>query len=220
MISWIKGQLVETWLDNQKYYILINCLGLGYEVQTLSTLDKSIKGKEITLWIQQIRREDCDLLYGFYLKEERDFFREILNIKGIGPQIGMSLLNKYNLKEIIDSLSEGNKDLISTVPGIGKKMTERIFFELRNKLNSKNYNSDSNNSIYKDSDIKKTLDDIFIALESLDYPKKQIKETIKILIDNQDKENYLKKDIRNLTFENLLKKALDLIEQKSRNFVP
>ena len=96
MISWIKGELVSSWQANNKFYILVNCQGLGYEIQTLESviLDiNKITKKEIILWLKHIKKEDSDMLFGFNSKEQRDFFIQILNIKGIGSQIGMSLLN-------------------------------------------------------------------------------------------------------------------------------
>ena len=86
MISWIKGELVSSWQANNKFYILINCQGLGYEIQTLESviLDiKKITKKEIILWLKHIKKEDSDMLFGFKYKEQRDFFIQILNIKGL-----------------------------------------------------------------------------------------------------------------------------------------
>ena len=104
---------------------------MGYEIQTLNNVETDSNEKIITLWIEHIRREDSEFLFGFVQKEERDFFRDLLKVRGIGPQIGMSLLNKYSINEVKTSLIKQNKDLISSVPGIGKKMTERIFLELK-----------------------------------------------------------------------------------------
>ena len=98
MISWIKGELVSSWQANNKFYILVNCQGLGYEIQTLESviLDiNKITKKEIILWLKHIKKEDSDMLFGFTSKDQRDFFIQILNIKGIGSQIGMSLSVSY-----------------------------------------------------------------------------------------------------------------------------
>ena len=131
MISWIKGELVSSWNANNKFYILVNCQGLGYEIQTLESVifdinSNKISEKEIILWLKHIKKEDSDMLFGFNSKEQRDFFIQILNIKGIGSQIGMSLLNKFSLNQLITAISNNDKKSISTVQGIGQKMTERI----------------------------------------------------------------------------------------------
>ena len=126
MISWIKGELVSSWQANNKFYILVNCQGLGYEIQTLESVifdinSNKISEKEIILWIKHIKKEDSDMLFGFTSKDQRDFFIQILNIKGIGSQIGMSLLNKFSLNQLINAISNNDKKSISSVQGIGKK---------------------------------------------------------------------------------------------------
>ena len=139
MISWIKGVLVSSWKTNHKFYILINCQGLGYEIQTLESVivdinKKKVSEKEIVLWLKHIKKEDSDMLFGFISKDQRDFFIQILNIKGIGSQIGMSLLNKFSLKQIIYAIRNNDKNAISSVQGIGQKMTDRIILELKSKV--------------------------------------------------------------------------------------
>ena len=87
MISWIKGELVSTWQASNKYYVLINCQGLGYEIQILDTTFVEITSNQIpekdniTLWIKHIKREESDLLFGFKSKSQKEFFIKILNIK-------------------------------------------------------------------------------------------------------------------------------------------
>ena len=119
MISWIKGELVSSWNANNKFYILVNCQGLGYEIQTLESVifdinSNKISEKEIILWIKHIKKEDSDMLFGFKTKDQRDFFIQILNIKGIGSQIGISLLNKFSLNQLITAISNNDKKSIST----------------------------------------------------------------------------------------------------------
>ena len=113
MISWITGELVEFWQTNQKYFILINCQGLGYEIQVLETFFEKLKTDnkpkaKITLWIKHIKKEDTDLLFGFPSKDQKNFFIQILNIRGIGSQIGMGLLNKFSINEVINAINTQN----------------------------------------------------------------------------------------------------------------
>ena len=120
MISWIKGELVSSWQANNKFYILINCQGLGYEIQTIESIFNKIntptqKDKEIVLWLKHIKKEDSDLLFGFISKEQKNFFIEILNIRGIGSQIGMGILNKFSINEVIIAIQTQNKKLISFI---------------------------------------------------------------------------------------------------------
>ena len=131
MISWISGELIELWQTNQKFFVLINCQGLGYEIQILESFflklkTNQISNKNITLWIKHIKKEDSDSLFGFSSKDQRNFYIEILNIRGIGSQIGMSILNKFSINQVINAINTQNKNLISSVPGIGQKMSERL----------------------------------------------------------------------------------------------
>ena len=217
MISWIQGEIISSWLQNQKFFLLISCQGIGYEIQTLNSIGTD-SHKNITLWIEHIKREDSELFFGFIHKEERDFFRDLLKVRGIGPQIGMSLLNKYSIIEVKTSLLKQNKDLISSVPGIGKKMTERIFLELRNKIIIK---EEFSNGILKHDDkddISFIFKDIDIALRSLEYPIKDIKNTISLLMKDLSKEKSIELNEDTVNFENILKKAIYLLEKNDSKF--
>ena len=141
MISWISGDLVDFWQTNQKFFVLINCQGLGYEIQILESFflklkTNQISNKKITLWIKHIKKEDSDLLFGFTSKEQKDFFIEILSIRGVGSQIGIGILNKFSISEVIYAIKTQNKKLICSVPGIGQKMSDRLILELKSKFKS------------------------------------------------------------------------------------
>ena len=219
MISWIKGELVSSWNANNKFYILVNCQGLGYEIQTLESVifdinSNKISEKEIILWLKHIKKEDSDMLFGFNTKDQRDFFIQILNIKGIGSQIGMSLLNKFSLNQLITAISNNDKKSIITVQGIGQKMTERIILELKSKVINKeieNENLNRNNFLEQNKDLDSIFKDIDLTLQSLNYPKKEIKNLFPKLINNIKNSSLDKKSI---SFENLLKDAMNYLDHK------
>ena len=221
MITWIKGVLVSSWQTNNKFYILINCQGLGYEIQTLESvindLDKNkIPEKEIILWLKHIKKEDSDMLFGFASKNQRDFFNQILNIKGLGSQIGMSLLNKFSLNQIIYAIINNDKKSISSVQGIGQKMTDRIILELKSKEITKQIekeNLDKSNSLVENIELNSIFEDIDLTLQSLHYPKKDIKNLFPVLINNiknNKNSNFAKGTI---SFESLLKEAMDYLDK-------
>ena len=222
MISWIKGELVSSWQANNKFYLLINCHGLGYEIQTLESIildinSHKISEKEIILWLKHIKKEDSDMLFGFNSKDQRDFFVQILNIKGIGSQIGMSLLNKFSLTQLITAISSNDKKSISSVQGIGQKMTERIILELKSKVNTKQIEKDKlnkNNFLEVNRDLDPIFKDIDLTLQSLNYPKKEIKNLFPKLINNikNNKNSSLEK--KSISFENLLKEAMNYLDKQ------
>ena len=221
MISWIKGELVNSWQTNNKFYILINCQGLGYEIQTLESVildinSDKISKNQIILWLKHIKKEDSDTLFGFISKDQRDFFIQILNIKGIGAQIGMSLLNKFSLNQIINAISNNDKKSISSVQGIGQKMTERILLELKNKVNTIQTEKDILNNKYfleENKDLNSIFEDIDLTLQSLNYPKKEIKNLFPKLINNIKNNKNSTLETNPISFENLLKEAMNYLDK-------
>ena len=222
MISWIKGKLVSSWQTNNKFYILVNCQGLGYEIQTIESViididTNKIPAKEIILWLKHIKKEDSDMLFGFDSKEQRDFFIQILNIKGIGSQIGMSLLNKFSLNQLITAISNNDKKSISSVQGIGQKMTERIILELKSKVINKEIEKENlnNNKFLEDNKkLNSIFKDIDLTLQSLNYPKKEIKNLFPKLIHDIKKNRITTLEKESISFENLLKESMNYLDQK------
>ena len=217
MISWIKGEIIDTWTQSKKFYVLINCQGLGYEVQILEPLKEDFDKNIVTFWLHQIKKEDSDSFFGFRDKEKRDFFRDLLQVKGIGPQIGMALLNKYELNQIFNSVINKDNSLFNSVPGIGQKMTERLFLELKNKIKvtgkmEEDFNKQINHEIRKE--IKNLIDDLDLALKSLSYSSKERKKTLDFILNKIDKANLSKqKLLSSFSFEILLKESLDFLEK-------
>ena len=222
MISWINGELVESWQTNQKFFILINCQGLGYEIQILESLFLNLKtnqisNKNITLWIKHIKKEDSDLLFGFTSKEQKNFFIEILSIRGIGSQISMGILNKFSINEIINAIKTQNKKLICSVPGIGERMSDRLILELKGKFKSKillEKEQRKHELEIKDPEINKMMEDLQLTLQSLNYKNTEINTILPILIKEND---LLAKKENNLSFENLLKFAMSYLDKNSSN---
>ena len=217
MISWIRGEVIDTWFQNHKFYVLINCQGLGYEIQILKSLKDSLNKINIDLWIEHIKREDNEIMFGFLNKDERDFFRELLRIKGIGPQIGMSLLNEHSLNEVKYSIINKEKQLLTSVPGIGNKMTERILFELSNKLNqNESEPKQSVSSPQKDDNFTSLSEDINMALSSLNYTKKDIYKALNFLAKKFKNKDLVQDNIENkLNFEQFLKISMEYIEKNT-----
>ena len=222
MISWIKGDLVELWQINQKFFVLINCQGLGYEIQILESFFLKLKtnqvsNKNITLWIKQIKKEDSDLLFGFTSKEQKNFFIEILSIRGVGSQISMGILNKFSINELINAIKTQNKKLICSVPGIGQKMSDRLILELKSKFKNEIIFEEEKNKDEletKDPEINKMMEDLQLTLQSLNYKNREIKTVFPILIKELD---LLTKKENDLSFEYLLKLAMNFLDNDNSN---
>ena len=214
--------MVDLWQTNQKFFVLINCQGLGYEIQILESFflklkTNQISNKKITLWLKHIKKEDSDLLFGFTSKEQKNFFIEILSIRGVGSQIGMGILNKFSISEVINAIKTQNKKLICSVPGIGQKMSDRLILELKNKFKSEiQFEEEKAKDEFeiKDPEIKKMIEDLQLTLQSLNYKNKEIKTILPIIINKVD---FPAKKENNLSFENLLKLAMNYLDKESSN---
>ena len=224
MISWINGELIELWQTNNKFFVLINCQGLGYQVQILESFflklkTNQISNKNITLWIKQIKKEDADLLFGFTSKDQKNFFIEILNIRGVGSQIGMGILNKFSISEVINAIKTQNKKLICSVPGIGQKMSDRLILELKNKFKSEiifEEKKGKDEFEIMDPKTNKMIEDLKLTLQSLNYKTKEIQTILPIIIKEVV---LLAKKEENLSFENLLKLSMNYLDKDSSNLV-
>ena len=190
MISWLKGEIVNIWQISNKKGIVLNIGGVGYEIQLLSKqISKSEDITEIELWIHQIDREDGTNLYGFIELNQRDLFREIISVNGIGPQIGMAMLDDFDVVQLVNIIENNESNLLTKTQGVGKRIAERLIVELRNKLQrfiDKNEIKNSSDS----NQFSKYIDEICSILNSLGYVDNEIKDSIKIITTNE-KENSL-----------------------------
>ena len=194
MISWLKGEKVHTWKISSRKGVVLNVGGVGYEIQLLpKQIDKAEVLNEFELWIHQIDREDGTSLYGFIEVNQRDLFREIISVNGIGPQIGMAMLEEFEVPQLVNAIENKESNLLTKTQGIGKRIAERLIVELRNKLQRFTDNDktiDENKNDIEANQFSKYIDEIYLILNSLGYVDNEIKESIKIITINE-KENSL-----------------------------
>ena len=223
MISWLKGQIIQDWHLSSRKGVVLNVGGIGYEVQLLSkqiVIIDNEKTKEF--WIHQVNRDDSINLYGFNEVSQRDLFRKIISVNGIGPQIGMALLEDFEVGQLVDAIEENDIDLLTKSQGIGKRIAERLVIELKNKLeqftdlteiNIDNKKANNSNIFFK------YLEEIKSILNSLGYMDNEIKNAIKIL-ETKEKEttlliNSLSEEARTDLMDKHLKEILIRLSQKS-----
>ena len=194
MISWLKGEKVHTWKISSRKGIVLNVGGVGYEIQLLpKQIDKAEVLNEFELWIHQIDREDGTSLYGFIEVNQRDLFREIISVNGIGPQIGMAMLEEFEVPQLVNAIENKESNLLTKTQGIGKRIAERLIVELRNKLQRFTDNDKiihENKNDIEANQFSKYIDEIYLILNSLGYVDNEIKDSIKIITINE-KENSL-----------------------------
>ena len=142
-------KIFGTILEQSPLTVVIETGGLGYEVNIpLSTAEKLPKiGKECTLFIHAVYREDSAVLYGFISRNDRDFFRLLVEkVSGIGPKIGISILSRLSVELLQNAIICSDVSLLSKCPGIGKKTAERLVIELKDKVSSQQNSIQFNDS--------------------------------------------------------------------------
>lgn len=132
MIGLIQGELVT--IDHN--HALIRCHGVGYEIECpVSTLcELPALGSTVTLMTHLVVREDAQLLYGFLTRRDRDVFRTLIRISGVGPKLALAILSGMTAEELAGAIERDDVNSLVRLPGIGKKTAERLLIELRDRL--------------------------------------------------------------------------------------
>jgi holliday junction DNA helicase RuvA len=150
MISYLKGTIAAVYKPTAGRVILtLDVNQVGYDLQITPRLLQAISGKlssglggesggesggPVQIFTHQQVRDDQIVLFGFGSVAERDLFRQLTSVSGVGPQIAMALLDGMSLPDVIQAIVSGNTRMLSRTPGIGAKTAERIALELKNKL--------------------------------------------------------------------------------------
>ena len=185
MICWLKGQVIQKWSLSNKAGVVINCSGVGYEVQLLNWQLEIFDQTSIhEIWSHQINREDSSNLYGFKDIIQRDLFRKLISVSGIGAQIGMALLEDLEAMEIVNAIQENNIKLLTKSQGVGKRIAERLVVDLKNKLNeikSNKIEKHNENKHSQPNNFNKYLKEIKSILNSLGYLDEEINHSLELL---------------------------------------
>ena len=130
------GKLTGTLLEKNPPEVLLDCHGVGYEVQVpmSSFYNLPAIGERVSLLIQFIVREDAQLLYGFATAQERSAFRELVKVAGVGPRTALAVLSGMGVQDLAQAITLQEAGRLVKVPGIGKKTAERLLLELKGKL--------------------------------------------------------------------------------------
>lgn len=133
MIAYLRGVLAEKEITR----VVVECHGVGYEAAIpLSTFDRlPAEGAEVKLYTHHEVREDAQLLFGFATKPERDMFRLVTTVSGVGPKLALAVLSGLTVGDLQFAVSQGDAKRLAAVKGIGKKTAARIVVELKDKIN-------------------------------------------------------------------------------------
>jgi Holliday junction DNA helicase RuvA len=132
MIAAVRGEVLVRRPD----HVVIDAHGVGYRLAVSSETLKAVPaaGSETFLHAELIAREDSLALYGFATEDERELFRMLISVSGVGPKVGIAALSGGSSRELLRAIAAGDTKRFQAVPGIGKRTAERIIVELRDKV--------------------------------------------------------------------------------------
>ena len=194
MIGLLRGRIA----DKQPNTLIVDVQGVGYEVHVpLSTFyDAGDTGAEITLRIYTHVREDALQLYGFLTALERQLFEKLIGISGIGPKLAIATLSGIETRDLVSAVQRGDVARLTGIPGVGKKTSERIVLELRDRLAQLPGGAPVDSAPSNGAD--RVRSDLLSALQNLGYHRPQAEKAIDATLQTMS----------NPTFEHALKAAL------------
>ena len=169
------GRIAGTLLEKNPPHLLVDCHGVGYEIDVpMSTFyNLPAVGQPVTLLTQQIIREDAHLLFGFGSATERNTFRELIKITGIGARMALAVLSGLSVQELAQAVTMQEAGRLTRIPGIGKKTAERLLLELKGKLGA------DLGHVPGAQPLSDTAVDVLNALLALGYSEKEAAQAIK-----------------------------------------
>jgi Holliday junction DNA helicase RuvA len=174
--------------------VVIETGGIGYFLHISVNTYSQINGKEACkLFVHEVVREDAHLLYGFADKDERDFFRMLIAVNGIGAAIAIMMLSSYLADDLREAILKENVNLLKSIKGIGAKTAQRVIIELKDKVGK----GPASDKIFKSGNTV-VRNEALSALEMLGFNKKAVEKSVDQIIAAQPE----------LTVEQLLKIAL------------
>ncbi len=191
MIAFIKGKVFEV----SPTHIILDNNDIGYFIRiSLNTYSKIDPSKPVFLYTEQIFREDATLLYGFADPLEKEIFRLLTSVSGIGPNTALVILSSMEPKDIQQVIANEDVVKLTSVKGIGPKTAKRAIIELKDKI-LKTYDISPDKDTLTSSPVK---EEAMAALEALGYPKKRAEKIL----------NTLLKENPSITLEETIKQAL------------
>lgn len=196
MIGWLKGELLE----KQAPLILLNINGVGYELEApLSTFyELPAVGERTILHVHMVVREDAQLLYGFITAQQRDLFRSLIKVNGVGPKVALAVLSTLSLSELMQCMANDDDAQLCKVPGIGKKTAQRLIVELKDRLQKTFCNVEIDSSTTS-TGANSERQDAIQALESLGYKNTEATRVIRDLPNDLSSEELIRQGLRTLS---------------------
>ena len=196
MINYIKGRIEEV---NPAYVIIETAGGIGYYVNiSLATFSEIKDCQDIKLLTHYIVKEDAQVLYGFATEEERELFKLLLSVNGIGPNTSRLILSSMSVGEVLNAIATENVKAIQSVKGIGAKTAQRVVIELKDKAKKASWADATKINVAYNNNKYEALS----ALVALGFPKSGAETVLDKIIKSEGIQ---------LSVEELIKKSLKLL---------
>jgi len=193
MFEFITGKIVEL----NPTFVVIENQGIGYYINISLNCYKSLQlNSQTIIYIHQVIREDANLLFGFTDKEERNLFRLLISVSGIGANTARLILSSLSAEEVEMAIIQENINQLKSIKGIGIKTAQRIILELKDKISKKSTGTE----IFYHID-NKIREEALFALLTLGFPKNTIEKTIDKILS----------ETKSITVEDLIKQALKIL---------
>lgn len=193
MFEYLNGKFAEI----TPSYIVVDCNGVGYMIEISLTSYSVLKDlKEGKIFTHFVVREDAQILFGFATTKERELFRQLITVSGIGVNTARMMLSSLNADELVKAIVTEDTKTINGIKGIGTKTAQRVVVDLKDKLAKWEYSEET--QIVGVAESNKNRQEALLALQTLGFNKVIVEKTLdKILKDNSQ-----------LTVESLIKEAL------------
>ena len=183
MIEYIKGQLIELTPTDA----IVECHGIGYHMLiSLQTFSQLENNRDVTVYIHHYLREDDELFYGFATKDERELFRLLIGVSGIGAATAMMMLSSLTSEEIRNAIIAEDINRIKSIKGIGLKSAQRLILELKDKIVKGSGTETS--AIFSTKD-NATIEEAVTALVLLGFTKANVNKAVSAVIKEQPDAN-------------------------------
>jgi holliday junction DNA helicase RuvA len=193
MIAFIEGEIAE----KNPAFVVLNCNGVGYQIHvSLNTYTQLPDSKHIKLFTYLVIREDAHTLYGFVKEEERELFKHLITVSGVGPNTARMILSSMSVNEIKQAIVSNNISVLQSIKGIGAKTAQRIIVDLKDKIEKEGLVAEENLAGVNNTIREEALS----ALVMLGYNKAVAQKTLNQILKH--------KAGAVLTVEQLLKEAL------------
>lgn len=199
MIGRLRGLIIE----KQPPKVLIEVGGVGYEVFMPMTCFYELpdNGKEVIVLTHFAVREDAQILYGFNHEQERELFRELIKVNGVGPKLALAILSGMSAQQFISAVEQGEIKTLVKLPGVGTKTAERLIVEMKDRLKRFGEDLSTTSSIISSSDLKKSSNQIeseaVSALIALGYKPQEASRIIsKVIKPEMDSETLIREALK------------------------